>query len=149
MNKIGFYNTTTTNLKGSLKKMKSVLKYTLRKEHIHHAVFNVIIVDNQKIQDLNKKYRHIDAPTDVISFALEDDPMINPTKTRLLGDIYISIDKVKGQALEYGHSELREIIFLSIHGLLHLLGYDHINEQEEKIMFAKQTEVLSKYGIKR
>jgi probable rRNA maturation factor len=149
MNKMGFYNTTPEDLKRSLKKMQSVLKYTLRNEHIHNAVFNVIIVDNQKIQDLNKQYRHIDAPTDVITFALEDDPMINPTKKRLLGDIYISIDKVQGQALEYGHSELREIIFLSVHGLLHLLGYDHITKQEEKIMFAKQTEVLNKYGIKR
>ena len=68
---------------------------------------------------------------------------------RVLGDIYICLDKVKSQALEYGHSFKRELSFLAVHGLLHLLGYDHMEKEEEKIMFAKQEEVLSRYGIER
>lgn len=149
MNKIGIFNETGEEIKKYLKKMKTVLKYTLKREHINKAVFNVIIVDNHKIKQLNQIYRNIDDVTDVISFALEDTKMINPTNKRVLGDIYISIDKVKGQALTYGHSEMREIIFLSVHGLLHLLGYDHKKKADEKKMIQKQMEVLNKYGIKR
>ena len=88
-------------------------------------------------------------PTDVISFALEDDKTFNRTDIRILGDIYISIDKVKSQALEYGHSFKRELYFLCIHGLLHLLGYDHMTKEDEKIMFERQERVLDGFGIKR
>ena len=90
--------------------------------------------------------------TDVISFALEDEMENEPSaqyEMRVLGDIYISVDRAKEQALEYGHSFLREICFLAIHGMLHLLGYDHQTTEDEKIMFQKQEEVLAKYGIVR
>ncbi|HHW69209.1 MAG TPA: rRNA maturation RNase YbeY, partial [Tenericutes bacterium] len=107
------------------------------------------ITDNNYIREINKEYRNIDAPTDVISFALEDNMEYNLPMFRVLGDIYISIDKVKSQALEFGHSELREFAFLTIHGLLHLLGYDHMDENEEKIMFSLQEVILNEYGIKR
>ena len=107
-------------------------------------------VDNNYIYELNKNYRHIDRETDVITFALEDeDSIVMPTDERILGDIYISIDKAISQAEEYGHSLLRELSFLAVHGFYHLLGYDHMTKEDEEVMFAKQEEVLSSYGITR
>ena len=95
-------------------------------------------------------YRNIDRETDVITFALEDeDTVIIPDEERILGDVYISLDKAMAQADEYGHSFLREICFLAVHGFYHLLGYDHMTEDDEKVMFAKQEEVLNSYGITR
>ena len=105
---------------------------------------SVIFVDDQRIHEINKEYRKIDRSTDVISFALEDEKRENFTKIRLLGDIYISIDKAKEQAISYEHSLERELSFLAVHGLLHLLGYDHMTKEDEKIMFTKQKEIL--YG---
>lgn len=119
-----------------------VLNTGIKKEKLKDVIFNVIIVDNEYIHKLNRDYRKIDRPTDVITFALEDNEDIITTP-RLLGDIYISIDKAKEQAIEYGHSEEREICFLAVHGFYHLLGYDHQTKEEEKIMFTKQEEVLS------
>ena len=92
---------------------------------------------------------NIDRETDVISFALEDEKSFNRTDIRVLGDIYISIDKARSQALEYGHSFKRELYFLAVHGFLHLLGYDHMKKEDEDVMFKKQEEVLSRYGIER
>ena len=129
--------------------MKNLIDYAINYEKLDNVLFNVIIVDNEYIHKLNLNYRGIDRPTDVISFALEDNKDFNPDGIRILGDIYISIDKVYEQAKEYGHSNLREICFLMIHGFLHLLGYDHIKKDEEKIMFDKQEEILSGFGITR
>ena len=98
---------------------------------------------------MNREYRGIDRETDVISFALEDHKDIEFENLRLLGDVYISIDKARSQALDYGHSLKRELSFLTIHGLLHLLGYDHMKPEDEKVMFGLQEEILDKYGIKR
>ena len=98
---------------------------------------------------MNKEYRGVDRPTDVISFALEDDDTFISTDVRVLGDIYISIDKAKEQAESYGHSLKRELSFLTIHGILHLLGYDHMTNEEEKEMFNLQEMILNEYGIKR
>ena len=114
-----------------------------------YVEFNVIIVDNQEIHQLNRECRGINRPTDVITFALEDNTDFPDLDIRILGDIYISLDKAKGQALEYGHSFLRELSFLAVHGFLHLLGYDHMEENDEKIMFDKQEEILNGFGIKR
>ena len=75
--------------------------------------------------------------------------MVLPENVRVLGDIYISIDRARSQAEEYGHSFLREICFLAVHGFYHLLGYDHMTPEDEKVMFGKQEEVLSAYGITR
>ena len=129
--------------------LKDFLYKVCEDEKLDNVMFNVIIVDNEKIHELNKEYRGIDRPTDVISFALEDDHSFNRSDIRILGDIYISIDKVRSQSEEYQHSFKRELYFLAIHGLLHLLGYDHMNSEDEKIMFSKQEEVLSRYGIER
>lgn len=133
-----------------LEEVKKFLSFAVSKLNIEDAYFNIIIVDNKKIHEINKEYRGIDRETDVISFALEDDKsFINILDFRILGDIYISIDKAREQALSYGHSLLRELSFLAIHGLLHLLGYDHMEENDEKIMFNLQKELLDEYGIKR
>ena len=125
------------------------MKNVCKDEELDNGEFNVIIVNEEKIHDLNREYRGIDRVTDVISFALEDDKSFNIEDYRMLGDIYICLNKVKEQANEYGHSFKRELSFLAIHGLLHLLGYDHMNEEDEKVMFDKQEEVLKRYGIER
>ena len=130
--------------------LEDVLKYAIKKENLENVSFNVIIVNNDYIHELNKNYRDIDRETDVITFALEDDDtLVVGEDIRVLGDIYISIDKAKSQAKEYGHSLKRELCFLAVHGFYHLLGYDHMTKEEEKVMFGKQEEVLSSYGIAR
>ena len=133
-----------------LETVEKVLYYAIEKEKLENVEFNLIIVDNKYIHELNKMYRNIDRETDVITFALEDeDSIVIPNDKRILGDIYISIDKAKSQAEEYGHSLLRELSFLAVHGFYHLLGYDHQTKEEEQIMFKKQEEVLESYGITR
>lgn len=123
-----------------------VLKKGVELEEIKEAIFTVIIVDNTYIHDLNKMYRGMDRPTDVITFALEDTKDIE-TVPRMLGDIYVSIEKAKEQAIQYGHSLRREICFLVVHGFYHLLGFDHQTLEEEKIMFARQEALLQSEGI--
>ena len=134
-----------------LKILKPLLEYARKYEGLENTEleFSIIIVDNKRIHEINKEYRGIDRPTDVISFALEDSEGVELENYRILGDIYISIDKVKEQAKEYGHSEKRELAFLTVHGFLHLLGYDHMEKEEEKIMFGKQEEILNGFGITR
>lgn len=132
-----------------LEEVRKFIDFALKDQKLDNVVFNVIIIDNEEIHKINKEYRGIDRPTDVISFALEDDDTFVVMDKRILGDIYISIDKAREQATEYGHSLLRELCFLTIHGILHLLGYDHMKESEEKIMFELQERILNDYGIKR
>ena len=127
--------------------MKKVLEIAIKEEELNDVEFNVILVDNNYIHELNKNYRKIDRETDVITFALEDNEEVNEEEHRLLGDIYISVDKAKSQALEYGHSFKREICFLAVHGFLHLLGYDHMNKHDEEIMFSKQELILNEANI--
>lgn len=147
MKNIGIFNETKDEIK-DIDILEPLLSYALEIEKVDNLEFNVIIIDNEKIHEINKTYRGIDRPTDVISFALEDFKDITyENNYRVLGDIYISIDKVKEQAKEYGHSEKRELAFLAVHGLLHLLGYDHMKKEEEKIMFDKQEMILNGYGI--
>ena len=133
-----------------LETVEKVLYSAIEKEKLEKVSFNLIIVDNDYIHDLNKNYRNIDRETDVITFALEDeDTLVMPSDERILGDIYISIDRAKEQANEFGHSLLRELSFLAVHGFYHLLGYDHMTPEDEKVMFKKQEEVLEAYGIRR
>ena len=130
--------------------VRRVLEYAAKKEKLNDVEFNVIFVDSDYIHELNKNYRGIDRETDVITFALEDDDeVVNGSDHRVLGDIYISIPRAHLQASEYGHSFLREITFLAVHGFYHLLGYDHMTKEEEEVMFSKQEEVLSDCGITR
>ena len=148
MNNYEVFNETDENI--DIDEEKKIINFALKHENLNNVIFNVIFVDRDKITELNRDYRGIDRETDVISFALEDgEANINFEFGRLLGDIYICVPKMKAQAQEYGHSETREMGFLTIHGLLHLLGYDHMTKDEEKIMFAKQEEILNAYGLKR
>ncbi len=125
---------------------------------------NIILTDNKEIQAINKEYREVDAPTDVLSFPLVDysspsdfshleeaaDDYFNPeTGELLLGDIILSVEKVMGQAVEYGHSEERELGFLVAHSMLHLFGYDHMEEDERTVMEEKQKIILDSLGITR
>ena len=146
---IEIFNETEENLEKELTELKELLVNVATDEGLENILFNVIIIDNSRIREINREYRNIDRETDVISFALEDDKTFNLEEIRVLGDIYISIDKARSQALEYGHSFKRELSFLAIHGFLHLLGYDHMKKDEEEIMFKKQEEVLSRYEINR
>lgn len=145
---IGIFNETNEEIK-ELETIKELMEFALKYEKVLNAEFNIIIIDNKRIKEINKEYRNIDKETDVISFALEDVKDFIYSDLRLLGDIYISLDKVKEQSKLYEHSFLRELAFLSVHGLLHLLGYDHMEKQDEIIMFQKQEEILDKFGIKR
>ncbi len=127
--------------------IKKVLNKAIEVEDVGPVCFNVILVNNEYIHELNRDYRHIDRPTDVITFALEDNKDFPGYDVRILGDIYISLEKAHSQAVEYGHSFKREICFLAVHGFLHLLGYDHMEKEEEKIMFARQELILNETGI--
>ena len=148
MNKFEIINETNEEIT-ELNEVEKVVEFALKYQSIDNAIFNIIIVDEETIHKLNKEYRGKDSVTDVISFALEDDDTFVETEYRILGDIYICLNKARSQALEYGHSFLREISFLTIHGLLHLLGYDHMVKEEEEVMFKLQEMILNEYGIKK
>ncbi|KRL04311.1 rRNA maturation RNase YbeY [Liquorilactobacillus oeni] len=120
---------------------------------------SVTLMNNEKIHQINKKYRGVDKPTDVISFAIEeesddDTPIILPAGAEYdvpknIGDIMVSVDKVKEQAKYLGHSEERELGFLIVHGFLHLNGYDHMRTEDEEVMFGLQRKILDAYGLKK
>ena len=150
MDNVEIFNETNETIE-NIEILKPLIEYARIKENLEDTEleFSVIIVDNKRIHEINKEYRGIDRPTDVISFALEDNEEIEFDHYRVLGDIYISIDKVREQAREYGHSEKRELAFLTVHGFLHLLGYDHMKPEDEKVMFARQEEILNGFGITR
>ena len=130
----------------------------------YEAQVNLLVTDNEGIREYNRKYREIDAATDVLSFpmlsyeteadfsaaeAQEADCFDPETGELMLGDIIISADKVKEQAQKFGHSEKREFAFLTAHSMLHLCGYDHMVKEEAEIMERKQEEALDKLGITR
>ena len=123
-----------------------VLDYTINKLNIKDSIFDIVFIDDDEMHKMNKEYRGIDRTTDVLSFALNDNKHIESV-INSLGDIFISIPKMKSQAVEYGHSEKRELSFLTLHGILHLLGYDHIEKNDEEIMFSLQKEILNDLGI--
>ncbi len=130
----------------------------------YEAEINVLITDNEDIRQINQEYRNIDSPTDVLSFPMieyespanfdhleeESYDSFNPeTGELLLGDIVVSVDKVEEQAEKYGHSVERELAFLIAHSMLHLFGYDHMQEEERLVMEQKQEEILSRRGYVR
>ena len=140
--------------------IKTVIDATLEFENCEfEAEVSVTIVDNEAIKEINKKTRDIDKATDVLSFPMlyfdENGDIIDADfdldgDNILLGDIVISAERAMEQAEEFGHSLKREIAFLTVHSMLHLLGYDHIESQEEeKIMFEKQEKILTGLGILR
>lgn len=138
--------------------MEDLLNVAARKLSVQdNAEVSITVVSNEKIKEINKDYRDKDKVTDVISFAIEDDEqelfkefdLEGVTIPRDLGDIFISYDKAVEQAEEFGHSVERELGFLMVHGFLHLNGYDHMTDEDEKKMFSLQEEILKEYGLKR
>lgn len=135
--------------------IEKLLQFAAKKEGIDpEAELSVTFVNNDEIQEINRIYRGKDQPTDVISFAMEElgegeIAIVGDDLPTILGDIIISIPRAQEQAEEYSHSFMRELGFLSVHGFLHLLGYDHIEKEDEVIMFSKQKELLEEYGLHR
>ncbi|MGX7076989.1 rRNA maturation RNase YbeY [Globicatella sanguinis] len=140
--------------------IEEVIELTAKKLGLsEQSEVDISIVNNETIHQLNKQYRGIDHPTDVLSFALtEGDDDFDFTMEadedfaaipEHLGDIIISYQKIVEQAADYGHSFERELAFLTVHGFLHLNGYDHQTEEEERAMFGIQNEVLEEYGLTR
>ena len=145
---INIFNETNEKLE-EIDELNNLFPFLINYFSLDNVLCNVIIVDNETIHKINKEYRNIDRETDVISFALEDDKSMPEEDIRMLGDIYISIDKAKEQAKEYNHSLKRELCFLMTHGFLHLLGYDHMKKEDEEIMFPLQEKILKEYGVMR
>lgn len=138
-----------------LEMVETLLQHAAEAERVaQDAELSVTFVDNEKIKEINRVYRSKDQVTDVISFAMEEQgegeiSIVGVDMPPVLGDIIISVPRASEQAEEYGHSFTRELGFLAVHGLLHLLGYDHMTEEDEKKMFGKQKEILDAYGLKR
>ncbi|OCT17147.1 rRNA maturation RNase YbeY [Paenibacillus pectinilyticus] len=155
-----------------IEKLEELLKLAGELEGVTEGEVALTFVDDETIQDLNKQYRNLDKPTDVLSFAMsefgddeiqinyEDDgedadgelaegETVSEAFIEPLGDIIISVPRAIAQAEDYGHSVERELGFLFVHGFLHLIGYDHQSEEEEKVMFAKQEDILQKAGLTR
>jgi len=132
-------------------KIKEYIEYILKneKENFNEKDFYVsfMLTTNEVIHQINKDYRNMDRPTDVISFAYNETENVGPVE--IVGDIIISIDKVREQAKEFGHTDKREFYYLLTHGMLHILGYDHIIEDEKKVMREKEERYLSAYEYKR
>lgn len=141
--KVNFFNQSDINVREYEKIINNVFKTIGGKKE-----FNLIFVNQDEIQRINREYRKIDKVTDVISFANCDDEEFDP-HSKELGDIFICVNRAIEQAKEYGHSVDREFAFLAVHGYLHLCGYDHMTEEDEKIMFQKQDDILNKAGITR
>ncbi|MFD1363021.1 rRNA maturation RNase YbeY [Lentibacillus salinarum] len=135
--------------------LQRLMMYAGKKEKVaSEAEVSVTFVSNQEIKEINRNYRQQDRPTDVISFAMQEKvagetDIFGEDLPLVLGDIVISVDKAKEQAEEYGHSLERELSFLTVHGFLHLLGYDHMNPEDEAEMFSNQDLILGEFGIER
>lgn len=118
---------------------------------VENSELSVTLTDDEHIHALNQKFRGIDRATDVLSFAFResDEPEILDAAVDVLGDVIISLERATAQAQEFGHSFLREVIFLEVHGLLHLLGYDHIDDDDRREMEDEQKFVMETLGITR
>jgi len=152
---IDFLDETNTMPEEETNEIEKLLNFAANKMEIEdESEVSVTFVSNEKIQEINREYRDKDNPTDVISFAMEElgegeVELVGAEIPRILGDIIISIPRAVEQAEEYGHTFLRELGFLTVHGFLHLLGFDHMTAEEEKEMFTLQREILDEYGLTR
>ncbi len=135
--------------------IQRLVEFAAEKEQVTpQSEVSISFVDNDYIQELNRNYRQKDQSTDVISFAMQElgegeVEVQSSEMPAILGDIVISVDKAKEQSEEFDHSFERELGFLALHGFLHLLGYDHMEKEDEKTMFSRQEEILHEYGLKR
>jgi len=136
--RISLHNQTEENISEIKDLMKSIFKNVKEKKNMQ-----VIFVTQDAIHELNKTYRQMDKPTDVLSFINDD------LEDNSLGDVFISIEQAKKQAMDYGHSFEREIGFLAVHGYLHLKGFDHHTEAEEKLMVLEQEKILKQASLER
>ena len=152
---IDFLDETGAVQSAHIELVEKLLQHAAQTEGVEQdSEVSVTFVDNEAIHEINKQYRDKDQPTDVISFAMEElgegeVQIIGEGMPRVLGDIIISTDRTKEQAEDYGHSFERELGFLAVHGFLHLLGYDHMTEADEKEMFSKQDAILASFGLLR
>ncbi|WP_026569914.1 MULTISPECIES: rRNA maturation RNase YbeY [Sediminibacillus] len=152
---IDFHDQTNKVEEDTTDLIQRLLTFAAEKEGItDESEVSVNFVDNEEIQIINRNYRQQDKPTDVISFAMQEEgegelKVIGEDIPLILGDIVISVDKAAEQAEEYGHSLQREFGFLALHGFLHLLGYDHIQKEDERKMFQRQEEILNAFGLER
>lgn len=137
--------------------IEKVIQEAFKEENLEelNLCVNIILTTPNNIRQINKKYRNIDKETDVLSFPMFQKEEINLMKENgndildILGDIVISIDRVKNQAQEYGHSFERELSYMVVHGFYHLMGYDHIEENQKKAMREKEEKLLNNLNIKR
>ncbi|HYK71859.1 MAG TPA: rRNA maturation RNase YbeY [Pseudoneobacillus sp.] len=152
---IDFLDETNTLSNEEVEEIGKILNFAAKKQNVEpESEISLTFVTNERIHEINLEYRQKDKETDVLSFAMEElgegeIEVVGTDQPRILGDIIISIPKAKEQAEEYGHSFLRELGFLAVHGFLHLLGFDHETEEEEKVMFSLQRDLLDEYGLKR
>lgn len=131
--------------------IRGYVEKVLEKEYDSKApvYVSLLFTGNDEIQVINREYRDKDQPTDVISFAYHETEDFDIGPYDILGDIVISLERVVEQAKEYNHSPKRELFYVLTHGILHLLGYDHIEEEERKEMRAKEEEILGSFGYTR
>ncbi|NQD66850.1 rRNA maturation RNase YbeY [Bacillus haikouensis] len=152
---IDFIDETDQLTEEQIEQIQGILNVAADKEGVEEgSEVSITFLSNERIREINRDYRHKDQPTDVISFALEElgedeIEIVGTDMPRILGDIIISVERAKEQAEEYNHSFSRELGFLALHGFLHLLGYDHIEEEDEKEMFQTQKDILEEYGLTR
>ncbi|MBP1947572.1 rRNA maturation RNase YbeY [Virgibacillus litoralis] len=152
---IDFHDQTNSVPTDYIDMLQRLLIFTAKKEAISlEAEVSINFVSNNEIQEINRNYRQLNKPTDVLSFAMQeqaDDELdiVGEDIPLVLGDIVISVEKAEEQAKDYDHSLERELGFLTVHGFLHLLGYDHMDKEGEQKMFKRQEEILGEFGIER
>lgn len=129
--------------------LHQLVQTAARKLKLNQGEVSIVLVNNEEIQALNRRFRSKDQPTDVLSFPMEDDPHQQADEWLMLGDVVISVPKAKEQAHIYGHSFERELGFLLVHGLLHLVGYTHDDQEDAQEMFQLQEEILREHQLFR
>ncbi len=135
-------------------KIEEVLRQCYKEEKLNqdYLYVDIILTNPRNIKKLNKKYRNIDKETDVLSFPMFEKEELKNFKSNckeVLGDIVISVDRVKEQAIEYGHSFERELSYMVVHGFYHLMGYDHIKDEDKKQMREKEEKILKELNLQR
>lgn len=134
-------------LDGQLKLMENILNYGIDLHQKPNAEVSVVLVDDDYIRKLNAQYRKMDRPTDVLSFPVGDD--LTGLPIEILGDIYLSVERALEQSAEYGHSFERELCYLAVHGLLHLLGFDHHSDPDTEVMRREEEKIMEKFALGR
>lgn len=138
----------SSNTTFDVEKVEQAVLETLIVHNSEESEVSVLLTDDPHMTQLNREYREIDAPTDVLAFAMREGEDNNVLNTNILGDVVISLETAERQAKEVAHSLEEEVTFLTVHGVLHLLGYDHKNQNEAGVMFEKQDIILQRLHLK-